>query len=214
MGVAIFALVLVFILVGCSTEKVRELEKDRVDVAELNDNDKDDAVVDNEKDDAVVDNEKDDAVVDKEREIPLHNAYQGIMDGIELSIGGDGNQLIDLYGEPEGSDSFMGGYYIGYADMVFFVTYNESKEKPYGHVVRIAYMGKDQVYGIKVGMNADEVRNVLGEPDEIHQETEDTELYGQSLRWEYKAGEYVVTLVFETKSKEVKGIYLARKSEL
>lgn len=193
LGVVLFSFIFIFLSVGCNTEKVEEVENNSVDLIEIQEDEKDD-------------------VADKKSEDPLHNAYQGIMDGIEISIGEDANQLFQLYGEPVGSDSFLGGYYIGYTDMVFFATYNfEDDEKPYGDVVTIAYMGQDQVYGIKIGMNADEVRSVLGEPDEIYQDVEGSELYEDSLVWEYATGEYMVTVTFDAKGKVVEGIYLARK---
>ena len=92
----------------------------------------------------------------------------------------------------------------------FFCTIDwDDEENPHGDVVRIVYLGRNEVYGLNLGMNPDDVRALLGEPDEVYQDPNaEDEFYLDSLVWSYTAGDHQVDVIFDSADGLLSAIHL------
>jgi len=150
-----------------------------------------------------------------QREELLAEANAGKMTGIDIALGTQGEQVTAVLGEPELWDFFAGGTFLSYDDVVFFCTIDwEDEENPHGEVVRIVYMGSGEVYGLNPGMNPEDVRTLLGEPDETYQDLNgDDEFYFDNLVWTYTAGENYVDVVFDSAYNLLTAIHLVSTAD-
>lgn len=133
----------------------------------------------------------------------LKFAYEGRMDETKPIIGKNVEQYLD--------DSFDMYYFIGglafdNGDIQLLTNgYLDNDNNPvYGDVVVII---KDEAYDIKTKMTMDEVKNALGEPNEITDHDE-SELYGRNTTFTYDVGDYQVAIVFDSVKKTVIGVHL------
>lgn len=140
----------------------------------------------------------------------LADAYEGRMTGLDIALGDTGKQALEALGEPYGWDYFAGGTFLDYDEVVLFCTINwEEEENPHGEVVRIAYRGRREVYGINLGMNQEDVRTLLGEPETVYQDPGgEDEFYLDNLVWTYNAGENQVVIVFDRADGLVSAVHL------
>ncbi len=136
----------------------------------------------------------------KEEYMPaLELLYEGKMNDIEFGIGTKYDKIITQWGEPEEyTDSFMGGELLKYGDTYFFVNDN--------HVTGIYYTGSNEIYGVQIGMDLEQVVEILGSPNALY-DSPYSELYpNEPLILEYKADKYIVNFEINTENKKVNSI--------
>lgn len=136
----------------------------------------------------------------KEEYMPaLELLYEGKMNGVEFGIGTKYDKIITQWGEPEEyTDSFMGGILIKYGDTYFFVNDNQ--------VTGIYYTGSNEIYGVEIGMDLEQVVEILGDQNDLY-DSPYSELYpDEPLILEYKAGKYIVNFEINTENKKVNSI--------
>ncbi|WP_312653466.1 DUF4309 domain-containing protein [Aminipila sp.] len=136
----------------------------------------------------------------KESYMPaLELLYEGKMNGVEFGIGTKYDKIITQWGEPEEyTDSFMGAILIKYGDTYFFVNDNQ--------VTGIYYTGSNEIYGVEIGMDLEQVVEILGSQNDLY-DSPYSELYpDEPLILEYKAGKYIVNFEINTENKKVNSI--------
>lgn len=138
----------------------------------------------------------------------LELAYEGRMDGVKAIIGKDAEQYIT---EPVIISYLLGGLIISDGDVFLFTNgYFDEKNMPIsGNVVMIA---KSDAYGIKSGMDMEEVEKLIGEPERIidfKDEPVESELFGINTVAYYEVGDYEVMIEYDVWGKTVVKIYLS-----
>ncbi len=136
----------------------------------------------------------------KEEYMPaLELLYEGKINGVEFGIGTKSDKIITQWGEPEEyNDSFMGGILLKYGDTYFFVSDNQ--------VTGIYYTGNNEIYGVQIGMDQEQVEEILGTPSDLYTSLY-SELYpDEPLILKYKAGKYIVNFEINTENKKVSSI--------
>ena len=144
----------------------------------------------------------------------LEMLYKGYMDTVEFGIGTSGIEIIEQWGEPNQKDNFMGGLLLAYDDIYFFTDGLILKDSiTYGDVMGIYYTGDETVYGIQIGMPLEQVKEILGSPDNTYS-SHYSELYNDNnLIVNYKAGEYEVNFEIDDKNETVQSISVWKEEE-
>lgn len=143
----------------------------------------------------------------KEEYMPaLELLNEGKMNSVEFGIGTKSDKIITQWGEPEEyNDSFMGGILLKYGDTYFFV--NDNK------ITGIYYTGTNEIYGIKIGMDLEQVVESLGSENDLYKSLS-SELYiNDPLILKYKAGKYIVNFEINTENKKVNSICILQDLE-
>ncbi len=136
----------------------------------------------------------------KEENIPaLELLNEGKMNSIKFGIGTNSDKIITESGEPEEyNDSFMGGILLNYGDTYFLVSDNQ--------VTGIYYAGNNEIYGVQIGMDQEQVEEILGSPSDSYTSLY-SELYpDEPLILKYKAGKYIVNFEINPENKKVNSI--------
>ena len=138
----------------------------------------------------------------------LKLAYEGLIDDVEFSINTSAEDIIHKWGEPRGR-GFMrdGGLFLSYDDIIFHTNGHLNSDNGYniynyGDIVGIIVK---ESYGIKFGMDIDDVKDILGKP---HGETvyDSMRRDGEGIvkpKLYYYVGDYTVTIPYDEKTKEV-----------
>lgn len=143
----------------------------------------------------------------KEEYMPsLKLLYEGKMNGIKFGIGTKYDKIITQWGEPEEyNDSFMGGILLKYGDTYFLVSDNQ--------VTGIYYTGNNKIYGVQIGMELEQVEEILGSPNDLYT-SQYSELYiNEPLILKYKADKYIVNFEINTENKKVNSIAIFQDLE-
>src|SRR5690606_14901864 len=82
----------------------------------------------------------------------------GIIDGIPLSLGDSASSILEIMGNPDAYDTWGGGHYFRYPDVVFFTAPTTSGDT----INQIALIGEVPLLGITVGQDFTDVQDALG----------------------------------------------------
>lgn len=158
-------------------------------------------------------------IVEPESHIYVYNeklnlAYEGKMDGIEFSVGDNGEDVVKKWGEPQEMDYFAGGLYLKYNNIVFYTDGYIYEGKVYhGKILRMTLFNNEGTYGIKSGMSIYEIEEILGVPnfraiyDDCYR-TDPDGFYGEDNIAYYLAGDYMVTIPYNKDTNNCRFIEL------
>ena len=136
-------------------------------------------------------------VNDAEAESLLAEAAQGKFTGLDISFNDPLDRVINVLGDPDEISSWQGADLYIYNNLGIYID-------PYDELVTGLTAGAGyETYGIEIGMQADLVKSILGEPDF---EGESYESGVQTM--EYRTGEYLVEIVVDQESDKTLGITL------
>jgi hypothetical protein len=136
---------------------------------------------------------------------------EGRVDSIEFALGDNSKTILESLGEPKMSGYFMGGSYLKYDKVTFFIN-KPLEEIEYGEVVIIGFSKDFELFGIKVGMKFEEIKDKFGVPSyEGAIGGEESELYGDSWALVYEKGDYSLTFVGDIDSDLTRSAYLEYK---
>lgn len=133
---------------------------------------------------------------------------EGKVDTIEFGIGDKVVSILKSWGEPDIKDDFMGGSYISYDKITFFVDkYIDDIEN--GKIVRIGFSTGYEFLGIKVGMRFEEIKTIIGTPSfEGIIGNDEGELFGESMAIIYESGDYKLLFIGDKGSDVADQAYL------
>lgn len=204
---------LIFITSACNKEKTGEIstsEPEKGKETLQGDPSKD---TEETKEEETKEEEKKEESQKSKKEELLKNAYQGKIDGGEFGVGESTEKIMNALGQPEMTDNFLGGMYLKYGDIVYFSNgWLEDAGQGavnHGEVVIISKNGNSPSYGIKKGMTLEEVKALLGEPDEVWdltpEELAESELIVHDRVVIYQTGDYQVQLEFDKGKNSFQG---------
>ncbi len=124
-------------------------------------------------------------------------AAQGKFTDLAITFEDSRAKVVKELGDPDEITTWQGSDLYIYNNIGIYI--DPSEEKVTGLTAGEGY----RTYGIKIGMTADEIKSVLGEPD---YEGENLESGANVL--EYEAGEYVVEISLDPEGKKSAGITL------
>jgi hypothetical protein len=124
-------------------------------------------------------------------------AAQGKFTDLSITFKDTREKVIKELGEPDEITTWQGSDLYIYNNIGIYI--DPTEEKVTGLTAGEGY----RTYGIKIGMTAEEIKNVLGEPD---YEGENFESGAYVL--EYEAGDYVVEVSLDPEGKKSAGITL------
>lgn len=153
-------------------------------------------------------------IIEGEYNSALEQLYKGKMDGINFGIGADAAEIINLSGEPNQKSNFMGGLLLSYDETFFLTDGNILNDTiTYGDVTGVYYTGERTIYGVHKGMPLEEVKEILGEPNDTYI-AYSSELYEENnLIIKYGAGEYTVLFEMDDEDKTVRSISIWRNEK-
>ncbi len=139
---------------------------------------------------------------------------RGKVDTIKFGIGDNANDIISDMGEPITKDDFMGGAYLSYEGVTFFIDqYIEDLDK--GKVVMLGFKEGSSLFDITVGTKFKDIINKLGKPDyegiigddEDASDIEDA-LFYKSMSLIYRGDNYQLLFIGEVDSDFPNQAYL------
>lgn len=134
---------------------------------------------------------------------------EGRGENIEFGIGTKTETIVNKWGEADMEDYFLGGTFLTYGNITFFTDAVDYA----GKVAVIGISDNTNIFGVKVGMTFDEIKEILGAPViEATTDTED-ELYGGDWRLVYESGEYKVSFMAKDKSSATYAAYIEAKDK-
>jgi len=132
----------------------------------------------------------------------------GKVDTIEFGIGEKAGNILKSWGEPDFKGDFMGGSYISYDNITFFIDkYIDEMEN--GKVIRIGISESYELFGVKVGMRFEEIKEIMGKPSfEGIIGNDEGELFGESSVIIYESSDYELLFIGDIGSDIANQAYL------
>ncbi|MDF2531771.1 MAG: hypothetical protein K0Q65_1352 [Clostridia bacterium] len=134
-------------------------------------------------------------------------AYEGKMDHLQIGVNDRLKEVVEALGEPMELAHFEGASYISYANVSFMldkiVEDTSDEAKVTGVIVSEGY----ELYGVKVGMKPEEIKNILGAGE---QEYKDGESEEEMWKLEYNCGDYKLTFFFNDNNSPSTSAYLSK----
>lgn len=135
----------------------------------------------------------------KEKIPMLSDAYEGKMQGINISIGMDEDALQDNWGFPEARSKYEGLLAIQYSEATFLI--DENKNEIVG--IAVFKQGKEY-YGVTLGMKPKEIQNIYGPAAELIEVEEEWKMV-------YNLEDYQLRIYSEGPDGKTLGIILLKK---
>ena len=121
---------------------------------------------------------------------PVQENQQAKQEGLLSYLGKEVAEIIALLGQPIDSGYFQGAYYLRYDYITLFSQSSSTKDKI---IFSIAVTGDDgELFGITPNMTEEEVKQVLGKPQEQY----DDEYYSEEYSWSYTIEKWLVRIIF------------------
>ncbi len=143
----------------------------------------------------------------KEQIDPLFEPLQyGKINDIEFGIGSTKDEILSKWGEPQESyDGFIGGELIKYDDINFFISE--------GKVTGVQYNGNAEAYGIKKGMDVEQVKEILGKPSSSYNSLYGELYINEPLILQYNVKSYAVKIEIDNKTNKVISIAVFQEEQ-
>lgn len=135
----------------------------------------------------------------------LEPVYEGKIDNLEFSIGDSLEKVIAELGEPLELAYFEGSSYIRYENLSFMLDKVIEKTSDEAAVSGIIISEGSELYGVKVGMTPNEIKNILGAASQEYKDGEGDE---EMWKLEYQCGDYSLTFFFNDSSSPSTSAYL------
>lgn len=145
----------------------------------------------------------------EEPEGPLLAASQGKITGLQIGVDSSLKEALGELGEPVELDHFEGTSYLSYENMNIMLDRIIDNTQEEALVSGISVFNDYELYGVKIGMKADEIKSILGVPN---QEYADNVEDGGMWKMEYLCGDFQLTFYAENKNSPTTAAYLSRVS--
>jgi len=138
---------------------------------------------------------------------PKSLAYEGKIDDLQIGVDDRLKDVVAALGEPVELAHFEGSSYISYQNVSFMldkiVEGTSDEARVSGIIVSEGY----ELYGIKVGMTPEEIKNILGAAEQEYKDGE-----GEEEMWklEYNCGDYKLTFFFDDNNSPSTSAYLSK----
>ncbi len=134
---------------------------------------------------------------------------EGRAENIEFGVGTKTETIVNKWGKADTEDYFLGGTFLTYGNITFFTNATDYT----GEVAVIGISESTAIFGIKVGMTFDEIKEILGTPAaEIASDAED-ELYGGDWCLIYESGQYKVSFMAKDTNSATYAAYIEAKDK-
>jgi hypothetical protein len=144
---------------------------------------------------------------EKPIEGPKSLAFEGKIDNLKVGVGDELKEVIAALGEPVELAHFEGSSYISYENVNFMLDKIVESTSDEAVVLGIIVSEGYELYGVKVGMNPGEIKNVLGAAEQEYKDGEGDE---EMWKLEYNCGEYKLTFFFNDKESPSTSAYLSK----
>ena len=134
-------------------------------------------------------------------------AYEGKIDNLQIGVGDRLKEVIAALGEPNELANFEGSSYISYQDISFMLDKIVESTGDEAHVLGIIVSEGYELYGVKIGMTAAEIKNILGAAEQEYKDGEGDE---EMWKLEYNNGDYKLTFFFNDKKSPGTSAYLSK----
>lgn len=134
---------------------------------------------------------------------------EGRAENIEFGIGTKTETIVSKWGKADMEDYFLGGTFLTYGNITFFTDALDYT----GKVAVIGISENTTVFGIKVGMSFNEIKEILGAPATEIASDEEDELYGGDWCLVYESGEYKVSFMAKDTSSATYAAYIEVKNK-
>lgn len=137
----------------------------------------------------------------EEQKAPLSILEEGMVDGIIFRLGTEKKDVISKLGEPDNIGKTDGSEVFRYKDTYYYFDINRNLLIG----IKILQLGKE-VYGVKVGMKPEEIKQVLGKPTNEYYNVHDE-------KWEllYKRDKNELYFVSKDKNSSTNYVLVLKK---
>lgn len=144
---------------------------------------------------------------EKLNEGKMELAYEGKIDKLQAGVGDRLAKVIEELGEPLELANFEGSSYISYQNFTFILDKVIEKTSDEAEIFGIVISEGYEIYGVKVGMTPDEIKNILGAANQEYKDGEGDE---EMWKLEYPCGNYSLTFFFNDNSSPSTSAYLSK----
>ncbi len=131
--------------------------------------------------------------------VQFPEAAQGEFTDLPIKFDDSREKVVKVMGTPDEITTWQGSELYIYNNVGIFI--DPSEEKVTGLTAGEGY----KTYGVKIGMSPEEIKNILGKPD-----NEGENLESGAYVLEYEAGDYVVEFALHPDTKISAGVTLYR----
>lgn len=139
---------------------------------------------------------------------PLQAIAEGKIEGLNVGIGSSLQAVVEELGEPASLEYFEGTSFASYDKINFILDKMIQDTSAAAKVTGISVSEGYQLFGVTVGMKAEEIKSILGAADQEYKDNADE---GDMWKLGYISGDYVLTFYFDDRNSPSTAAYITYK---